>query len=68
MSPKMKLSGSTGVDGLTAKLGLTLEVVTTCLETDAVTTEMGWDGVEVTTVEKVPGVFGCTDTCKYCIL
>lgn len=57
MSPKIRLSGSTSVDGLTAKLGLTLEVVTTCLETEDVATEAGSDGAVVNTVEEVVGAF-----------
>lgn len=62
MSPKMRLSGSTSGDGLTAKLGLTLDVVTTCLETDAAITETGGDGAVVVTVEEVQGALGWTDT------
>lgn len=51
-------------EGLTAKLGLSLEVGTTCLETDAVTTETGWDGAVVTSVEEALGAFSCTDEYK----
>lgn len=50
-------------EGLTAKLGLSLEVGTTCLETDVVTTETVWDGAVVTSVE-ASGAFSCTDKYK----
>lgn len=61
MSPKIRLSGSMSVEGLTAKLGLALDVMTTCLGTDVVTTEAGCNGAVVTTVEEALGAFGCTD-------
>lgn len=64
MSLKTWLSGSTSVEGLTAKLGLSLDVVTICLETDVVTTETGADGAVVTTVEEALGAFNCRDKHK----
>lgn len=52
MSRKTRLSGSMGTEGRTATLGLRLDIVTTCLGTDVVTTETSWDGTVVTTVEE----------------
>lgn len=52
------------VEGLTAKLGLSLDVMTTCRGTDAVTVETGWDGAVVTTMEEALGAFSCTDKHK----
>lgn len=61
MSPKTRLSGSMNEERLTAELGLSLDVVTTCLETDVVTTETGWGGAMVITVEAALGTVSCTN-------
>lgn len=47
------------MEGLTANLGSSLDVVTTCLETDT-----GWAGAVGVTVQETLGAFNCTDRCK----